>query len=157
MSKLDKNVRLRVANKLSQKTSSPGALRMTPMIDVIFLLLIFFLLTARFRPIEDFLPISIPTAQAAQFGKVEPLAVHITNTPKGCFVNFDASDKIRVSDNFRTELLNSFENILQQQKRHSSDPVEIVCDKTVKWQHLVRVYNCLYGAGAEDITFQLTE
>lgn len=130
---------------------------MTPMIDVIFLLLIFFLLTAKFRPIEDFLPIKIPAAQAAQFGKVEPLAVHIQNTRQGCFVRIDNSKKVKVQDDFQAALQDSFELILNEQKRYSSDPIEIICDKTVKWQDLVSVYNCLYGAGAEDITFQLTE
>lgn len=57
------------------------SIRMVPMIDMIFLLLIFFLVAAKFRPEEDFLPLQMPAAAGEQqrTGKPEPLV--IDNSP----------------------------------------------------------------------------
>jgi biopolymer transport protein ExbD len=61
---------------------------MAPMIDMIFLLLIFFLVAAKWRPQEDFLPLQLPAAQArpSALGKPEPLILHIFATKTGCKV-----------------------------------------------------------------------
>jgi len=55
---------------------------MAPMIDMVFLLLIFFLVAAKWRPQEDFLPFQLPLAHAQEqrIGKPEPLMIHISAT-----------------------------------------------------------------------------
>jgi len=140
-----------------------AALRMAPMIDMIFLLLIFFLVAAKYRPAEDFLPFKLPAAQAQEhrLARPEPLIIHIRATPTGCVVQIGQLDTVQV-DNETTEanlavMMEKLKTCLVTQKRHVTDPIEIICSPEVKWEHLAKIYNVFFGAGLTDITFQMTE
>jgi len=139
------------------------ALRMTPMIDVVFLLLIFFLVAARWRPREDFLPLKLPasTAKFGALGKPEPLTIRISASQDGCEVQVGALEPVQIERRAAGDglqlLAGRIKECLASQKRFTSDPVEIVCGPAVKWEHLARIYNLLYGSGFSDITFQMTE
>jgi biopolymer transport protein ExbD len=139
------------------------ALRMAPMIDMIFLLLIFFLVTARWRPQEDFLPFQLPAAEATdtRIGLPEPLDVHIFATPAGCRVELGRAYTVEIgNDSIDADLAvlaEKMRSCLQAQRRFAGDPVEIICDPDVKWEHLTRVYNLFFGFGLTDITFRMTE
>ncbi len=157
------NIRGRVLAGLSVgRKRSPG-LRMAPMIDIIFLLLIFFLVTAKWRPEESFLPFQLPTANAAhsQFGKAEPLVINISATIGGCKVRIGGAGAIEINDaNIEADLVAMMEelsNCIIEQRRLASDPIEINCGPSVKWEHLAKIYNLFFGAGLTDITFAMTE
>jgi biopolymer transport protein ExbD len=136
---------------------------MAPMIDVIFLLLIFFLVTAKWRPQEDFLPLKAATAQAAEepLARPEPLIIEISPAAEGCEVQIGRCETVGVgSQNLDADLvllMQQLQNCLTQQKRFTSDPVEIVCGPDVKWEYLAKIYNVFYGMGLTDITFAMTE
>jgi len=137
-------------------------LRMTPMIDVIFLLLTFFVLTARFRTPEQFLPIQLPRADAAEarFGVVEPLIINVSGEEGNCAVQIGQLRTVRIDSARYAEGLADFANelteVLSLQKRTADDPIEIRCDDYVRWDDLVKIYNVLQAAGISDITFQMT-
>lgn len=137
------------------------ALRMAPMIDMIFLLLIFFLVTARWRPQEDFLPFKLPTAEAGAMVRPEALEVDISATAEGCLVRIGRSEVVRIEDpnigQGLAALMEKMEGRLRAEKRYSGDPVEIICSPEVRWEHLAKIYNLFYGAGLTDITFRMTE
>lgn len=150
---------------LRQKPRRIG-LKMTAMIDVIFLLLAFFVLTARFRSPEQFLPILLSSASAEQATSrfIEPLEIYISATENGSNLEFGAGNKFesvsieqgRVNESlalFAKELRDMFES----QKRTADDPIEIRCDDDLKWDHLVKIYNILYGMGAGNITFVINQ
>lgn len=138
-------------------------LRMAPMIDMVFLLLIFFLVAAKWRPKENFLPFQLPAAQAQgdRLGRPEPLIMHISVTQAGCQVQIGQLYTIQLEDRTietnLTELAERMRDCLVAQKRFISDPVEIVCGPQVKWEYLSKIYNILFGAGLTDITFMMTE
>jgi biopolymer transport protein ExbD len=138
-------------------------LRMAPMIDVIFLLLIFFLVAARYRPQEDFLPLKIAAARAEvqPLARPEPLMIKISPAAEGCEVQIGRCETIGVSsqniDADLVLLMQQIQGCLTQQKRFTSDPVEIVCGPDVKWEYLAKIYNVFYGLGLTDITFAMTE
>ncbi len=138
-------------------------LRMAPMIDIIFLLLIFFLVAAKWRPEENFLPFQLPAAQAQdrQLGRPEPLTIYIFATEAGCQVQIGQFAAVQIkNDNIETNLamlMTKIEQCLLTQKRFATDPIEIVCGPQVKWEHLAKIYNMFFGAGLTDITFQMTE
>ena len=138
-------------------------LRMAPMIDVIFLLLIFFLVAARYRPQEDFLPLKVATAHAEvqPFARPEPLMIKISPSAAGCEVQIGRCETVGVSSqNIDVDLvllMQQIQGCLTQQKRFASDPVEIVCGPDVKWEYLAKIYNVFYGLGLTDITFAMTE
>jgi len=136
---------------------------MAPMIDMIFLLLIFFLVAAKWRPEEDFLPFRLLPAQARDFsfGKPEPLIIHISPVQAGCRVEIGQFYTVRIDnediDAGLAVLMEKIQNCLLAQKRFANDPVEIVCEPGVKWEHLAKIYNIFFGAGLVDITFTMTE
>lgn len=139
------------------------ALRMVPMIDLIFLLLIFFLVTAKWRPQEGFLPLQLAAAQTpdAQVGRSEPLEIHISSTPSGCRVRIGSADEVEIDDSTieadLAGMIEKTEACLVAEKRFAADPVEIICSGEVSWEHLAKIYNVFFGAGLTDITFRMTE
>jgi len=139
------------------------ALRMAPMIDMIFLLLIFFLVAAKWRPQEDFLPLRLPVAQAQErrIGQAEPLIICIFATHTGCQVQIGEFGPVQVeNENIEADLallMEKTRDCLIAQKRFADDPIEIICGPEVKWDHLAKIYNMFFGAGLTDITFAMTE
>ena len=131
-----------------------GKLPMTAMIDIIFLLLIFFLLTAKFRPVEDYLPVSVPARRVEGSAVSEPLKFVISQSVDGCMLSV-AGDSVVVSKAGRSELREMIEGVLKKQNRYLSDPVEVICSGEVSWQSFVIIYDVLYGAGLTDISFDL--
>ena len=152
-----------VFNEVFSKRRRPFTLRMAPMIDMIFLLLIFFLVAAKWRPQEDFLPFQLPLAQAQEqrIGKPEPLMIHIFETQTGCQVQIGQFGIVQIenqtSEANLAELMEKMEKCLLAQKRFATDPIEIICEPEVKWENLAKIYNTFFGAGLTDITFQMTE
>jgi len=138
-------------------------LRMAPMIDMIFLLLIFFLVAAKWRPQEDFLPFQLPVAQAqtSRIAKPEPLEIYVLAAETGCQVQIGNLDIIRIENPTieanLTELMGKIKQCMLEQKRFTDDPVEIICQPQVKWEYLAKIYNMFFGAGLTDITIQMTE
>lgn len=147
----------------SHRQRGAFALRMAPMIDMIFLLLIFFLVTANFRPQEDFLPCRLPTAAAAvmPIGQVEPLVIYIADSLQGCQVQIGENTIIEIRSQSVEEdlavMIEKLRNVMNKQKRTTSDPIEIVPLPEAKWDYLAKIYNVLYGFGMTDIAFRLTE
>ena len=141
----------------------PFTLRMAPMIDMIFLLLIFFLVAAKFRPEENFLPFQLPTAQAQGYrpGNPEPLIIRIWPTETGCRVQIRQLQAVQIENQTieanLAALMEEIKKCLLAQKRYAADPIEIVCSPEVKWEHLAKIYNVFFGAGLTDITFRMTE
>ena len=138
-------------------------LRMAPMIDIIFLLLIFFLVCAKWRPQEQFLPLQLSTAGAARAPmiRVEPLVIQIVSEEQGCSVRIGQSAIVRIRQNEVEQdlltLVEQLQSALTAQHRFASDPVDIICGPEVKWDYFAKIYNVLYGFGLTDITFSLTE
>ena len=134
---------------------------MTAMIDVVFLLLTFFVLTARFRAPEQFLPIRLPAQQvgAERIGIIEPLRIHILGNESGCVIDIGGLERVTIDPEAIEEGLAAFAEglakVADKQKRTASDPIEIVCDDQTKWDYLVKIYNVLYGMGAGEITFAI--
>jgi biopolymer transport protein ExbD len=149
--------------RLFERGRGVFALRMAPMIDVIFLLLIFFLIAAKWRPDEKFLPFQLPAAGGAQLtiGKAEPLVIRISDTADGCAVQIAEFAAVEIREpTVEADLAGMMEKLrecMDTQKRYVSDPVEMVVAADVKWDYLAKIYNLFYGAGLTDITFAMTE
>lgn len=148
----------------SPKRSSIS-LRMTAMIDVIFLLLIFFVLTARFRQPEQFLPIQLPSIQSQlqRLDVIDPLRISIQPTITGCKVLIGSNPVLESVDIEResidiglADFVLKLSSVIKGHKRSASDPIEILCHDDIKWDHQVKIYNILYSLGLNDITFDLS-
>ena len=156
-------MRRNILTQLNGNRRQCFTLRMAPMIDMIFLLLIFFLVASEWRPQEDFLPFQLPAAQAQSYGagRTEPLVMYIFATRAGCQVRIGNFQTVRIEDdNVETGLvvlMEEIKNCMLEQKRFASDPIEIICAPEVKWEHLARIYNVFFGTGLTDITFRMAE
>ena len=156
-------IRSIVLERINARDRRGFSLRMAPMIDMIFLLLIFFLVAAKWRPQEDFLPFRLPAASAQEpvLGRTEPLQLHISATANGSTVQIGQFQAVQLSDDTFEEnltgLMEEMERIMHLQKRIATDPVEIICERQVSWEHVAKIYNLLYSAGLSDMTFQMTE
>ncbi len=152
-----------ILRKIHARRKRTSALNMAPMIDMVFLLLIFFLVAAKFRPKEDFLLLQLSAAQiqGTGVGKPEPLLIHITAIQTGCEVQIGQLHTVTINDESIEQdlvvLLEKMKDCMLAQKRFAADPAEIICDAGVKWDYLAKIYNVLYGAGLTDITFRMTE
>jgi biopolymer transport protein ExbD len=157
------NIRRQVFRNFPLRNSYFSGARMAPMIDMVFLLLIFFLVAAKWRPEENFLPIKLPSAQAGEgvVGRTEPLQIQILPMAGGCRVLVGQTEAVEIGEKDveanLAELAERVGAILSSQKRYLSDPVEIVCEPAVKSDWWVKIYNVLCGMRLTDITFTMTE
>jgi biopolymer transport protein ExbD len=156
------DIRSQIFRNFPRQSSYFTGARLAPMIDMVFLLLIFFLVAAKWRPEEDFLPIKLPSAQAGltAIGRTEPLRIHILSAASGCRVQIGQADAIEISEKNveanLAELADRVEAVLSSQSRFLSDPVEIICEPDVKSDYWVKIYNVLCGLKLTDITFTMT-
>ena len=121
-----------ILGRLNNSRRHRFSLRMAPMIDMIFLLLIFFFVAAKWRPAEDFLPFRLSAAQARDItiGKPEPLIIHISTMQTGCKVRIGEHHIVPIeNENIEANLavlMEKMNNCLLAQKRFAADPIEIV-------------------------------
>lgn len=134
-------------------------LRMTPMIDVIFLLLTFFVLTAKFREPEQVLPILLGQAEAAAVrADADAMAIRIEAAENGCVVFIGKEAAVAVAADTPGEgLLELTERVQERVETAGSGPVELYCDNAVSWDLVVKIYDVLYALGAQNITFRIEE
>ncbi len=135
-------------------------LRMAPLIDVVFLLLVFFLLTANFRSQEGFLPAELPGQATMPIDEVElePLEILIDTAADGtCRIYIGRTREVTIPPDekagfaaFSIAVLDAIE----AQGRHLDDPVKLSPTPTVKWDHLIKAYDALWEAGAKRIVFK---
>jgi len=123
------------------KGSALDNLSLTPLIDIVFLLLIFFLVATRFAEEERELDILLPEASEAQ-----PL----TSKPREMFVNVDEQGRYYVTGKFLTlEQLNQILNTA-----HTNNPgrasVVIRADKLCDWGFVVAAMNACNKAKIRD-------
>lgn len=159
-----KSLQQQVLAGLGMSRKSGAGLRMTPMIDVIFLLLAFFIITVKFHEPEAFVPVKLPSPDLTRMPGsriVEPLILEIKGDPEGCKAKIGAEEEILLLEETPEEGLAAFANTLSHvciaQQRTSEDPIELICHDEVTWDFVVKIYDVLQAMGASNITFVTTE
>jgi len=134
-------------------------LRMTPMIDVIFLLLIFFVLTAKFQEPEQLLPVVVGKPSVAVAATPDAfLKVFVEVEKGGCVLRIEGRSPIELSDENPQEALLVLARKVQQELETTGPvPVELYYDDAVSWDIVVKVYDVLYAMGLQNITFCIEE
>ena len=125
------------------KGQALGSLSLTPLIDVVFLLLIFFLVATRFAQEDRELEVVLPSASVAQ-----PLIA----APKEVFVNIDQNGKFYIEGTFMTtdEVGEALERAAVNNPVNQS--VVIRADKRVQFDFVVAVMNACNEVGITDYT-----
>ena len=123
------------------KSAALSSLSLTPLIDVVFLLLIFFLVATKFAEEERELELPLPEASEAR-----PL----TSKPHEMFINIDAQGRYFVTGKF----LNSEELYQALRVAWVNNPdrasVIIRADKSCRWEPIVAALNCCQKAKIRD-------
>ncbi len=121
-----------------KKGDALGMLNMTPIIDIVFQLLIFFLVATRFAQEDRELEVTLPSASEAQ-----PLIAE----PRELFVNVDRQGRFFVDG--RTIGAVELERALTQAVTNNpaNQSVVIRADKNVVFDHVVTVMNLCNKTG----------
>jgi biopolymer transport protein ExbD len=122
----------------TKKGNALGALNLTPLIDVIFQLLIFFLVATRFAAEDREMDVELPTASEAK-----PLIVQ----PQEIFVNVDAKGEIFVGG--KQISVAQLEEHLEEAARNNpaNQSVILRADKRCELDAIVQVINVCNKVG----------
>ena len=118
-------------------------MQLAPMIDIVFLLLIFFIVTWQFSRSETELNVSVPTAEEGSE----------LNRPKGeIIINVLADNTIRV-EGYTVDLDQLRDKLAAIARQFENQPVRIRGDGKVAYQRIVEVIDTCQKAGIWNISF----
>lgn len=130
-------------NFLSRSSSEEPAVPMTPMLDVIFLLLIFFITTSVFARLENELSITVPTADSATTPK---------RTLGELIVNLRADGTLIV--NQRPISMNQLQILLARiAKQYPDQSVIIRGDRNSTLEYAVGILDVCARSGVWNVSF----
>lgn len=134
-----------------QKPAPPQAgIPLAPMIDVVFLLLIFFIVTWKFSRDEVDLNVAVPTAEQGENDK-RPLGEIIINVREAGIVTVEGQT---LTDLELRDKLASVSKTYQDEKTGKSrQPVRIRGAANVEYQRIVEVIDLCQKAGIWNISF----
>lgn len=120
-----------------------GSLTMTPLIDVVFLLLIFFLVSTQFADEEREIEMELPTASQA---------LPLTAQPAELFVNINRDGNFFIDGQYRQE--EAIEDILRQAVANNplTQTVVIRADKRAPWQSVLTAIDLCKKSGIYNYT-----
>jgi biopolymer transport protein ExbD len=134
-----------------------------PMIDVVFLLLIFFMLSANLRGNEGFLPAMLPqTGSGHKTMEMEPLLIYLSSQPDGsCQVQIGRIESFVVQPGINQAdfqaLGERLSRILARQGRRLDDPIKLAPGWNTRWDDVVKAYDALWRINLTNIIFAEVE
>ena len=131
-----------------KRIGASSSLTLTPLIDVVFLMLIFFLVTTRFVEEEQELDLELPSASEA---------LPLTSEPLEMIINIDREGRFFIDGKFRQ--LEEVESILQQAAVNNplSQTVIIRADKQADCQHFITAVNLCKKVGIFQYTAMIDD
>ncbi|MDA0321582.1 MAG: biopolymer transporter ExbD [Verrucomicrobia bacterium] len=118
-----------------------------PMIDCVFLLIIFFLATTSFIKIEQDLTIDLPKQSREIKVKKPPVRPIVVN------VNYQPGGKTTYHvENEQMSLAALTVNLSRARVRNKDQAVVIRGDRRVKWEHVAAVMSCSAQAGISKVS-----
>lgn len=149
------------SRRRSSVHDKPGSLNLTSMIDVVFQLLIYFVVTASFAQGEGIIIAKLPQSGGAASAEVEPpkqpLKIILTSTGMSAYrINLEGYPAAPAD----------FEQLggLLEQLRHDpsrgltgpykdDNPIIIQPDGKTRWQHVVNAFNSTVAARYKNVSF----
>lgn len=118
-------------------------MQMAPMIDIVFLLLIFFIVTWQFTRSETELSVSVPTAEEGADPQRQQGEI---------IINILADSSIKV-EGLVMDLPQLFDKLAPIAKQYPNQPVRIRGDGQVPYQRMVEVIDTCQKAGIWNVSF----
>ncbi len=121
-------------------------LNMTPMVDIVFQLIIFFLATTSFIQLEQDLTIDLPKQSqqlAAKAPPARPIVVNVRYLPGG--------EAYYHVENERMDLGALTMNLSRAKIRNRDQAVVVRGDRNVRWEHIAAVLGCCARVGISKV------
>lgn len=125
--------------KFPHPNKTSASFNLTPLIDVVFLLLIFFMLTTTFVNLENRIKVDLPTGDFAAAEPSENIIVTITEN-NTIYLNGKLIDPLKLTESVTAKIKDEPEKI-----------VILEADKNVLHGKVIRVLDLLKKGGAERI------
>jgi biopolymer transport protein ExbD len=134
--------------KFAEDTDEGGVeLNMTPMVDIVFLLIIFFLTTSVIIKLEQDLSIDLPKQSSELKAKAPPARPVVVN------VRFMPGGKAKYHvENESMSLAALTANLSRAKIRDKDQAVVIRGDRNVKWEHIAAVMSCCGKVGITKVS-----
>jgi biopolymer transport protein ExbD len=131
---------LKIAAALTE--GKKARIEMLPLIDIVFLLLVFFIYAMLSMAVHRSLPVALPTSAAVAIDSRESLAITV-----------DAKGNISLNGELIS--LEALRLALQQEKsKDREQPVSLFADRRLEYQELFRVLDIIRQSGLEHISLQ---
>ncbi len=131
--------------RLKRKNSRNLILDMTPLIDVVFLLLIFFMVATTFQDVDSSVNIELPKSSSASKIEIKTLEIKITKDLEIYLIIKDLNGESKMSKLNKEDLKDQLTSKLELTENKS---VIISADKSVNYQSLMEVLDIAKEAGA---------
>jgi len=120
-------------------------IEMLPLIDVVFLLLVFFIYAMLSMAVHRSLPVSLPVSSATEIRTEVNLTITVNDNGEIFLDNTSVSQ-----DELQTFLLKE----KQKETDNKSVQVDLFADKALSYQELYRVLNIIRTAGISNVSLQ---
>ena len=133
--------------RIKRRNSGSIVLEMTPLIDVVFLLLIFFLVATTFEDVDSGIKIDLPQSTIREIKTVKELQINITNN-KTIYVKYQEGKERKSVKVAKADL----KRVLQDKLNKSEDKnIVISGDKTLDYGFIVEIMTISKEAGASEL------
>lgn len=122
-------------------------LEMTPLIDVVFLLLIFFLVATTFEDIDTGIKIDLPQSTIKEVKTVKEVQLSLTNS-KEIFLKYQDGKENKKVPVKKVNLKRELSKVLSESENKA---VVISGDKTLDYGYIVEIMTLSKEAGAEQL------
>ncbi len=133
--------------RLKRRNNSSIVLEMTPLIDVVFLLLIFFLVATTFEDVDSGIKIDLPQSTIREIKTVKDIQVNITNS-KNIYVKYQDGKERKSIKTAKADLKKVLSDKLSKSEEKN---VVISGDKTLDYGFIVEIMTISKEAGASEL------
>ena len=134
-------------DRIKRRSGGDLILEMTPLIDVVFLLLIFFMLATTFDERSAF-KIDLPTSTVAKTKETLKEVQVLVDKDKNIYLSYTENNK---SQQEKLELSNFVSAVSVKLNNSQSKDVMISADKTIDYGFIVEIMSLLKESGASAI------
>ncbi|MGL6064330.1 MAG: ExbD/TolR family protein [Fusobacteriaceae bacterium] len=139
-------------SRIKRRSSGPLILELTPLIDVVFLLLIFFLVATSFEDVKSGIKIDLPTSTIRELKEIKEIQITI-NTKKELVLIY--KEKGIASEEKVTK--NNLKKLLSGKISESKEKnVLISADKNIDYGFVIEIMTIAKEAGASSLDIDTT-
>ena len=128
---------------------------MTPMIDVVFQLLIFFLVGCQFKGAEGLIPADLPQEGGVSESSelpLEPIKIYVRTSASRQKCDIQIEGIAKRPGSFK-DLTGILVGLVQSQKYDKTTPIIIRPRANASWGHVVRTFNAVIASEMKNISF----